>query len=296
MNITKLTQYLEALYLANNYTTFFIERGIPIPAKVKKRVIELYRMEIENPEFETCFQLKSDKLEYFFQYWRDEDIGKKIITSDFVIAPTWPMKKVNFLISEMFDKDKRFKTAHFYVPIKSKLFKQLLKLGALNKGSHLFGTVKSSLNYLRAYDYDPSIVIRDFRAIDLEEATHVEYQAQKTSDSTRCDSLSRKDIKAFLNSMLQKRQKVLLALEDEKVIGLIATNINEMNIAHIMAISVLPSEQGRGLSKLLYFEALKFLKSKKVKVYSGVSTTKEVLKLAHAMDRSARYAYLEFER
>ncbi len=290
------TELLNELFKHNNYTTYFVENGLPISKKVEDKVKKLYQNDLDNKKFTSHYSLSRRGLDFFYQFWTDEDIGKKIITSGFVVPPRLDIKSTKELIADVFDKDKRIKTAHFYVPIKSKLYRQLLELGATNNGSHLFGLVQDGLKYLSQYEYSKSIQITDFKKSDLEEAIELEYFAQKLSETTRCGTLPRKEIRCFFNSLLKRKRKVILAKEEGKIVGIIAPSINDFSVGHIMTISVHPDEQKRGISKLLYFEAMKFLKKEKVKMYSGVSTTTEVLGLSKRMKRKARYAYLEIVR
>lgn len=199
-------------------------------------------------------------------------------------------------MQDVFDKDKRIKTAHFYVPAHSKVYYQLLKLGAMNNGHHLFGTVLDGLNYLKQYKYEKAIIIDDLKVSNLEEAIELEYLAQKSSLTTRCGKLSKKKIRGLFEYLIKGKRKIIVAKENSEIIGLIAPSINDFNIGHIMTISVHPKEQKRGVSKLLYYEAMKYLKKKKIKVYTGVTTTAEVLGLAKRMKRKSYYCYLEIKR
>ncbi len=287
---------LDDLFKANSYTSFFKENKFSISKRVEKKVKDLYKVDIENPKFSCQYSYKRTKLDYFFLYWADEDIGKKIITSDFVVPPKWSSKKIKELVQDIFNKDKRIKVAHFYTPIRSRIHSQLLELGAVNSGYHLFGTVTEGLQYLSQYEYDKEIEVCDLKESDIEEAIELEYWAQKLSPTTRCGALPRKEIRGFFNSLIKRKRKVILAKENGKIVGIIAPSINDFKVGHIMTISVQPNEQKRGLSKLLYCEALKYLKSKKVEVYSGVSTTSEVLGLSKRMKRKPRYVYLELSR
>lgn len=115
---------LDDLFKANSYTSFFKENKLPISKKVERKVKDLYKAGIDNPKHTVQYHYKATTLDYFFQYWTDEDIGKKIITSDFVVPPKWSSKKIKESVQDIFNKDKRIKVAHFYIPIRSRIYSQ----------------------------------------------------------------------------------------------------------------------------------------------------------------------------
>ena len=280
------------------YVSFFKEKGIAISLARKKKIEKHLLDKVEDGQRITRYGYKGKKLEYFLQYYKNQDVGQNMIQGDFLWPPNWPLKKVKALVRDIFDRDKRIKRALFYVPVESKIFRQLKKMGATDNGYHFLGRVDDGLDYLRGRKWPKGeIIFANMRKRDIEEVVELEYQAQKNSETNRCGNIARGELRDFYRYCLAKKRKVILSREGKRIVGVVAVSIiDHVAMGHIMAISVKYEEQKRGLAKGLYFEALKFLKSKRVRAYSGVSSTTEVLTLAKKMKRKANFVYLKMER
>ena len=289
-------QLLEDLFKANSCVCFLKEKGLPVSNKAKKKIKAQYLLNIRNSRYTLSYRYKAGFLEYFFQYYKNNDIGKNIIQVDLVLPPKWPLGKVRSLIKDVFNKDKRIKFAHFYIPMDSRIIKQIKKLGAIESGFDLFGKVDDGLRYLKSMYYDKKITTAGMKTSDLENVVDLDYFAHKYSKTTRCGNIPRKELRAFFKSCLKWKKKVILAKEKKQIIGVVVLGIYAFQVACIHAISVKYEKQKQGISKLLYFKALKYLKEKNIKIYRGTSTTTEVLKLAKKMKRKPRCVCLEMTR
>jgi len=281
----------------NPYTSFFKMKNLPIKKSVEKKLRKMYEDSLEDSALKTYFDSSSKKRPHFlYQVYRDKDIHKKIILSEFFLAPKWDKKRVKKLVLNTFEVDKRYKLAQFYLPFGSKLASQLEELGAVVNGYHLLGEVKDALFYYKKHGRKTSWKISKMTKEDIDEVVDLEYLAQKNSLSTRCGDQPKSQFRKFYTYMLSHKKDFFIAYENGEIIGVIAQTINNLEVGHIMSIAVHPKHQKRGVSKDLYYEALKHWKKKKVLVFSGVSTTDEVLRFSKKLKRKSVYVYLDLNR
>ncbi|WP_412469790.1 MULTISPECIES: GNAT family N-acetyltransferase [unclassified Halobacteriovorax] len=285
---------LDLLYDNSALVKFCKSKDIPVPKKYTSTRKNDIRESLSDISKFTRHDEKKNK--YLYQFFASNDIGLRIIKVDVQIAPKWSVLETRDMIEDVFKNVKRIKRAHFYVPVKSQIYNQLLELGGRSRGEELLASVDDGLKYLSKYEFDKNVKIVKLNKELRDEVVDIEYLAHKFSATSRCENFPRKMFLGFVDGLIKYDVDALVAVEDGKAIGFIVPSITRTKIGHIMSISVHPEAQGRGVSKLLYYEALKYFKKKKVSIYAGVSSTNEVLGFSKKLKRRAMYAYLELVR
>lgn len=292
-NSSRLTRSLvEDHYLLR----FFQQRSIKEPRGLRKMLTKQISETLGNPKVSIHYKENGEELTYFYTLEKSMDIGKHIIRADFPIAPKLNDKELDELISKVFAVDGRVRNAFFYVPIKSKLYKQLKSRGANFSGNKLLGSVDDGLRYLSQYEFDKDVGLSEFTNDDVEEAVELEFMAHGMSETSRCENMPRKMFRGFIKHVIANKTRSIVARENGVILGHCVVFKDSYGLGHIMSIAVHPDHQGRGVSKFLYYHAFKYFKSKNVKVYTGVSSTTQVLGLTKRLKREAKYAYLVLKR
>ncbi|EPZ52109.1 acetyltransferase, GNAT family [Bacteriovorax sp. BAL6_X] len=287
-------QSLDFLYEGSALVRFCKGKNISVPKEfsvLRKRDI---KESLTDQSKHTRYSLKRPK--YLYQFFPSNDIGIKIIRVDVLIAPKWSIDKTKAMVEDAFQNVKRIKRAHFYVPVKSQIYNQLIELGGRSRGQELLATTDDGLKYLSQYEYDNDVKVVKLSKKYRDEIADIEYLAHKYSKSSRCENFPRKMFLWFVDHLIENKVEALVAVEDGRAIGFIVPSITKARIGHIMSVSVHPDDQGRGVSKLLYYEAMKYFKKNKIRVYAGVSSTNEVLAFSKKLKRKPIYAYLELVR
>ncbi|MGI4993497.1 GNAT family N-acetyltransferase [Halobacteriovorax sp. GFR7] len=285
---------LDLLYDSSALVKFCKSKGISVPRKYSSIRKNDIKKSLSDESIYTRHDEKKNK--YFYQFFPSYDIGLRIIKVDVQVAPKWSIVETKTMVEDVFNNVKRIKRAHFYVPVNSQVYNQLLDLGGRSRGEELLASVDDGLKYLSKYEYDKNVKVVKLNKVLSDEVADIEYLAHKFSTTSRCENFPRKMFLGFVENLIKNNVDALVAVEDGKAIGFIVPSISRTKIGHIMSISVHPDAQGRGVSKLLYNEALKYYKKKKISVYAGVSSTNEVLGFSKKLKRRAMFAYIELIR
>lgn len=268
------------------YTKFFRDHKIPIPKLLISEARKNFQSSLENPKVKTYMKsLNSKELSYFYQVFKSSDIGKTIALCQISALNRTSKSFVEDIVINTRNFDKRLKLAQFFVPSNNSLKTKLESLGAQNSGVMLLALVKDGLDYLGSYEYDSNVQVKRLTKRNYKELVKLEYYAHKESLTTRCGGMSRSKYESFYKFCLKSKHSSIVLVENDIIIGTLIYDSSKPGVAFIMSIAVLPSEQNRGVAKLLYYEMLKDLKRKGIKVYFGVSTTTEVLGLAKKLKR-----------
>jgi N-acetylglutamate synthase-like GNAT family acetyltransferase len=291
---TKNTKLIQELIKNNSYVKFYKKHKLNLRSKDIKLLEKSYREILNDESTNTRYDVSKSRLKYFYNYEKSSDLGEKVIFCEMDKPPKCTKEEMRDLLKEVSSLDKRIKKVQFYIPFGDRISESLENLGAKNRGLHLMAKVEDGLNYLSKYEYDSSIEVCDLSKKDLNAVVNLEYLAHKNSKTTRCATLPKKSIRALYSYLIKAKKKVILLKENSDVIGVLALSSNNFKIGHVMTIAVHPEHQKRGVSKLLYFEGLKYWKKQGVNVYSGVTTTHEVLGLAKRLKRVPVNVYYEF--
>lgn len=233
------------------------------------------------------YQLQGKKDDFLFTWNRSEELNSKVIELRFFLAPDLSQKTLSSFLSSLGQLDKRYRFLEFYLPTHSRLKAQLLKKGAITRGLHLYGKTN------RYHRGRKQLEFKDATQRDLPRLANLEYLAHQHDKTSRCfNRLNEKEYLLFYKDLLKNKHKVFFAFKEDDLIGVLAYRVNSLNTAHIMTIAIHPSFQGQGFSEDLYLEFFRRLKTDKVKVYSGVTTTRRVLQKAKKMGREVCYEYL----
>ena len=287
---------IQELIKNNSYVKFYKKYKLKLRSKDIKLLEKSYKEVLGDDKANATYELSKSGLKYFYNYEKSSDLGEKVIICEMDRPPKCTKVEMIDLLNKVSSLDKRIKKVQFYIPFGDKITEHLKKLGAKNRGLHLMAKVEDGLEYLSKYSFDSSVEVCDLTKKDLDAVVDLEYLAHKNSKTTRCGTLPKKSIRALYSYLIKAKKKVILLKENKELVGVLALSSNDFKIGHVMTIAVHPDHQKRGVSKLLYFEGLKFWKKQGIKVYSGVSTTHEVLGLAKRLKRVPVNAYYEFSR
>ena len=277
----------------NLYVKFYRKNKLEIPEKLTRILALDYKDSLETTKIETIYETRGGKVSSFYQVSKSNDIGFKVNFCEVDIVPKLTKDFVGKMIEKTSRLDQRVKRNQFYLPIDSPLKAWLEKMGAKNNGVTMLALVEQGIDYLDQYDYDPDIEVCQLKKRDIRELVNLEYQAHKQSSTSRCGIMPKKNFEGFYKFVLKSNRQCIVLKENNVIIGSIVFGINGFGIAHVMSIAVHPDHQKRGVSKMLYHKMLKELKRRRVKCYSGVSTTTEVLGLAKKLNRVPIAVYLE---
>lgn len=288
MNKSDQGLLIEAIYNKNEFVIFSKSHSISITRKQEKLLKSRIKEDLNDPKKVKNYKIRNDKVIYYYHSYKTDFMGINIIQCDLEIPPKFSMSELEDSIRSL---DRRIKIIHINTHPKLKLAKDFLRMNAVNKGIRLIASVHESLNELNFSNHE--VFIRDANKKDLIQTIPLEFKAHRTSQSSMIRHMKKVQVERFHKHLLKTNKKFLVAIINDIVVGHIAVSVNAFNVGHIMTIAVSPEYQGQGISKYLYYELLKYLKSKRVRIYSGVSTTDEVIGLAKKLKRRPMGIYLE---
>lgn len=265
--------------------------------KLYKAAVEHYlnhmtKTFVDRPDSYT-FKFSGGVCTELYSIYSCSDLGKPIIAVDILIDTEISQEVFNVIFKKAQFLNENIKRIHFFFPVDSHVKEFVHKLQYTNVGDAMIGLVKDSYQYLREFEYSDNVVITKLKKSEVEKVIDLELSAHGKSQTSRCSSLQKKDFLNFYKFCFKRKFAAFVAKEDGNTIGVIVVSISKDKLGHIMTVAVDPLEQKRGVSTLLYFHGMKYLKTKNVEAYLGVSSTSEVLKVGKKMGRHTHSQYLE---
>ncbi len=287
------TTLIEQAVDANSYLNFLKRND----KKTYKDAAQAYSKKllatISNDDEKTYFSFVERSCSYFYRIYETHDIVTPIIAVDIFIDKGMSKQHVDEIMKRARSINKKVRTIHFFLNHNSHLNNLLSKVNGKNVGDAMVGLVKDSYDYLKTFDYPTEISFERLKKTEISIASRLEFDAHQQSKSSRCRSLKFKDIKWLYDHSFKKNWPIFVAKENGLILGAIGISISKDRAGHIMTIFVAPNSQKRGISSFLYYRAMKYFKSEGVRSYSGVSSTKEVLRSGKKMGRCIHSRYVE---
>lgn len=177
--------------------------------------------------------------------------------------------------------------------------KNYKKMGFKIKGLWLSGSVNKSLNELKKIS-NKNHLAGNFEHMnydrDMNKVVRLIVDAHNKCDTSIVKFNTRarvKKMKGHLKEM-SKQQSIFVYKVNNKIVGTIGylQNKEVLGTALIGFIAVDPKLQGHGISKTLYKKAFEDMKSKKIKFYTGVSSTDKVVGMSQKMKRDVAFAVM----
>lgn len=274
--------------------------------KAKKIKIDMGLLEKRRSVHESHFDnnkiIQVIKNDYCAFVFKGSDLGKPNISCRLKWGNKLSNKNIDDLLLKMASLDRRIKTREFYVPYNSAIYKKLLSKGYELTGIELYAKVSESLACLEDLKKDlkkdfkkdnknQNIKVVTMTNRDRKKLIDLEILAHRNSKTSRVKKLKRSMFIHFYNKICNPKT-TLVAKIGNKPVGVISHSKNNFGLGHIMTIAVHPNYQGIGVAKSLYQACLKSMKESGIVVYTGVSTTTEVLELAKKLKREAVNCYL----
>lgn len=219
-------------------------------------------------------------------YFDDELCRKKVIIEEIhALREHFGPKKLQITLASLPSerKLKRILNSLHFLPAGTKLVGEVnLGIKALEK--KISRKKPLYLNMIKDLTMEPFIY-----ELHLEKVMKLEWRAHRSEPTSFVHKMKRNDWWHFrgLLSQLSKKKSAFILLKGRQMIGFIAFNKrNELQKrAMIASISLEPDFKNLGLSSLLYLEALKAMRKKRITHYYGFSSTAQVLASAKKIGR-----------
>ncbi|MBF0298156.1 MAG: GNAT family N-acetyltransferase [Oligoflexia bacterium] len=173
-----------------------------------------------------------------------------------------------------------------------KILKLMKEINAVEIGNNFVGNVDKGLEILKStakkLPEGFSIKLMNYRR-DIDKVLSVDKISQKREESsvaTTYTAYHRDEMRKYFLQMCKSKSSFSLYYHN-KIIGVAAIlyNFKYKRVGHIGTIAIIPQYQGRGLSYNLYQTMLNDMKMRKVKMYTGHTTTHKVLKISKRLKR-----------
>lgn len=177
------------------------------------------------------------------------------------------------------------------IPVHNKyLLEKFYSIGLNPWSYNLIGNIKKSLSTLKNCTLPKDLKLFKPRLKDISTIVNNEFVSHN-KDKTSCINTNDKNVllsekKAF-KSLYRgwiKEDRVIGVKKGEQIIGAISIMGQGKN-AHIGTIWVSPKYQGKGLSKILYKEALNYMQNNGFKNFTGHTSTYKVLEFSKKLGR-----------
>lgn len=285
--------------------TFFIKQadhdhkriyGKSLTAKARKKLLKNFQVSLNDKDVYTHYEIKNGKLLKFIQ----AKVVNHSFDGKFIYISPLLLEHKKMIPSEL-KQVSLFYDNQYTISLRSlpENIKNYKKLGFKIKGFWLSGNVNKSLKRLNEisknnpldgdfeemnYDRDMNKVVR--LIVDAHNKCETSIVKFNTPDRL-------KKMKGHLQEMSEQRS-IFLYKVNNKIVGAIGylKNKDVPGTALVGFIAVTPKLQGLGISKNLYKKAFEDMKSKKIKFFTGISSTDKVVGLSQRMKRDVAFAVM----
>jgi len=300
----KLTQY----YLNFRKSNYLHRFNKGMPKKTEKKLSEFILKDTLNNQDEYCsYKLKNNIVTSFVFSKRMNDYGENILPTEMVIQDGYITKSIiekEIIKIKLFykDKDKYKKIVLPAYSTQNKLIQLYNESGFSFTGNTYLGQVTDALKYYSNKNLlcPQGVIIRTGTKTDLTKIfklARICHGSDKTSRINRTVSsfLKNKEISDIYKKSIRDKSLFVITRKS-RIIGYIVIALsyvkggNKNNTRRntlIGDIGVHPDYWGNGLANILYNQAFQFMKSEKIKIYLGSSSTKSVMNLSKKLNRKS---------
>jgi len=179
------------------------------------------------------------------------------------------------------------------------ILKNLLKSGFQINGQKLKGKTQDGLNFIQKKNLtlNDGFKFKIPKKSEIKKLMNIEKDVH-AHEPTSVVNYTKKSIammSKYMGKMIETKSLFAVYDEFDKPIAHIGLLFYD-GIAHIGTISISRAYQGQGLAYILYEKALRDLKRRKIRIYTGYSATKKVLKMAKNLKRTPVDYNLTYKR
>lgn len=236
--------------------------------------------------------LNSNKKEYFFDIQQGDDFGVKTTFIALWIVKNWSQQDLIEIISLAHFLYPESQSIEVCIPNRSSLYKKIKGIGFNQKGFQFFGLVDVTASRLDTNSSFPNLRISKLKWKDHKELANVMYLSHSNSKTSFAKNSSLESSIDYLKMCKTKFYDVFIGKINDQIICSITPIKNSWGVGHIMDICIHPDFKGLGISKLLYKKAMDFFKSKQIEIYSGCSSSKEVIQYSKKLKREKSGVFL----
>jgi predicted GNAT family acetyltransferase len=285
INQKDLEILLEKCLSENRYVKFCKKHKIKLAPEFYKIFTEDMHKYLLSDKNDVYYEIKNNKCVKLYTISRGSDIGSRMIMVTVFIDKAIKKSDLKLIIKQARALDRRIKNVFLEIDETSHLHQEALTQKGNFKGSYLIATTFESLKYFRNQKMPNDISFRPLKPSQILLAADLEKRSHEHSESTRCVGMNRSMFAGLFKSCIKHKQKIIVAYVNNEIVGHIVPGIRRAKMGHVMTIVVDPKFQGKGISKWLYHQALLHWKKNAVKVYSGTSTTHQVLGFSNKLKR-----------